>query len=175
MRRIAIALLCALAMSGCFETKMPLFDTKDAVYPIASGTHYVQYMLNKGSWKEQARGAITLDHGWYVAKNKDDNDTIRFLLKQSGKDYLAVAQDEDNVKQLTYLYGVMRPEGGAFYEYGPQCRDFDPQALQKRGLVMLKPGDEENCAPVSIEALQTLMQIVLDSGAKPDDKYVLVK
>ncbi|HEY5236795.1 MAG TPA: hypothetical protein VIJ62_00320 [Rhizomicrobium sp.] len=175
MRRIAIVLLCALALSGCFQTTTPLFGTKDAVYPIASGTHYVQYMLNKGSWKEQARGTITLDHGWYVARSKDDNDTIRFLLKQWGKNYLAVAQDEDNDKQPTYLYGVMRPANGAFYEYGPQCRDFDPHALQKRGIVTLKPRDEENCAPVSVDALQTIMQMVLDSSAKPDEKYVLLK
>jgi len=176
MRKIAIALLCALALSGCFETKTPLFDTKDAVYPIVSGAHYLQYMSSsKGGWTEQGRGVITLDHGWYVATSKNDNDTIKFLLKPWGKNYLAVAQGEDNDKHLTYLYGVMRPGDGAFYEYGPECHDFAPHELQKRGLVTLTPGDDDNCAPVSLDALQTIMQMVLDAHAKPANKYVLVK
>jgi len=175
MRRIAMALLGALALGGCFETKTPLFDTKDAVYPIATDAHYIQYLSGKRGWTEQGSGTITLDHGWYVAKSKDDNDTIRFLLKPWGKNYLAVAQGEDNDKHLTYLYGVMRPEDGAFYEYGPECHDFDPHALQKRGLVTLTPGDDDNCAPVSLNALQTIMQMVLDTHAKPDNKYVIVK
>lgn len=176
MRRIAIALLCALALSGCFETQTPLFDTKDAIYPIKSGRHYIQYLPDKkGGWTEQGRGVITLDHGWYVAKSKDDNDTIKFLLKRWGKNYLVVAQSEGDEKHPAYLYGVMQPSGRAFYEYGPQCRDFNPQALQKQGLVTPAPGDEDNCTPVNLAALETIMQMVLDAKTKPDNKYMLVK
>ena len=45
-------------LAGCFVTEKPLFDAKNAVYPIAAGTHYIQYFDEGGGWKEQGRGTL---------------------------------------------------------------------------------------------------------------------
>ena len=179
MRKLYLAcasMLLAFAVSGCFGTQKPLFDAKSAVYPIPNGAHYIQYFDEGSGFKEYARGTIALKDGWYVATNKaPKTEVITFMLKQWGKNYLAINKSQDDKGALIYVYGILKPDAGAFFEYGPECNKLGAEALKKKGLVTYKPGQEDACAPVSVEALGTVMQMILDTKAQPDNKYVLVK
>ena len=44
--------LLTLALGGCYVSKQPLFDRKDAVYPFADGTRYIEYTQSGGAWNE---------------------------------------------------------------------------------------------------------------------------
>jgi hypothetical protein len=178
MRRLAIALLCALALSGCFESETPLFGTKDAVYPIASGSHLIAYSFSdKTGWKEDGRGSIAIANGWYILKSDDpkEKDTSGFILKQLGNKYIAMFGDTSSDKHSFYTYGLMWREGAALYEYLPACKDYGPQALKKRGLVRITNEASVACEPVNLKALETIMQRVLDTHPKSDSKFVIVK
>jgi hypothetical protein len=178
MRRLAIALLCALALSGCFESETPLFGTKDAVYPIASGSRYKMLSFDKGVWKEGGRITITRMNDWYMAKPDDGkkDDSLTFILKQWGKNYLAAARTPQNDKSFLYDYAIIRiARSGTLYEYVPACKELHPIELQKRGLVKYEPGFIDTCVPLSFAALETAMRMTLDSGHTPDVKYIPVK
>lgn len=172
--------LLTLALGGCYVSKQPLFDRKDAVYPFADGTRYIEYTQSGGAWNEYARGTLTINNGWYVATNKgQEKDAVKFLMRPWGKNYLGVATGA-NAKAgenhlYNYLYGILRPQSGEFLEYGPECRTLGVDALRKKGLVTVSLDHAEDCVPVSLAALGTIMQMVLDSQAKPNAKYVIVQ
>ncbi len=114
--------------------------------------------------------------GWYVATNSPpSSDVITFLLKPWGKNYLTVNKSQDNKGAVIYVYGILKPDSGAFFEFEPECNTLGAEALKKKGLVTYKPGQEDACAPESAEALATIVQMILDTHPKPDNKYVVVK
>ena len=173
----AAALLSTFALAGCFGTEKPLFDAKGAVYPFTAGTHYVQYFDDGTGWKEYERGTLTLQDGWYhTIATSPKPDDVPLMLKAWGKNFIVINRVPNDKGQMVYLYGILQPGQGSYVEYGPDCNNFGGgPALKKKGLVDFKPGQEDACAPTSMAALQTLMQMVLDSKAKPDNKYVVVK
>ena len=173
----AAALLSSFALAGCFVSEKPLFDANSAAHPIAAGTHYIQYFDEGGGWKEQGRGTLSMKDGWYDAVNKgEEKDDVSFMLLPWGKNFIAMNRLPNDKGQIVYGYAILQPIPGGYLEYAPDCNNFGGgPGLKKKGLVDYKPGQEDACAPVSIAALQTLMQMVLDSKAKPDNKYVVVK
>lgn len=182
MRKLVSTVIVSLAavflLSGCFVTDTPLFDAKSAAHPFPAGTKYLQYFANgKGGWDADAHGTIAMKDGWYVATSmsKDKSpDTMTFLLMAWGPNYLAEIKTQNDKKQTIYMYGVLTPTAGGFLEYGAECSKYDPASLQKKGLITYPPGQEDNCHPTSVQALKTLMQMVL-AKAKADNKYVIVK
>ena len=173
----AIVSLSALLLSGCFITDKPIFDAKSAAYPFADGARYTQYLArDKGEWSDDGHGTIALKDGWYIATTTGkDADVMTFMLLPWGKNYIAEIKTQNDKKQTVYMYGALSPGEGGFLEYGVECNKFNPAALQKKGLITYKAGEEDNCHPTSLEALKTLMQMVMASKPKPDNKYVITK
>jgi hypothetical protein len=173
----ATALLSSLALAGCFVTEKPLIDVKSAAHPIAAGTHYIQYFDNGQGWKEHGRGVVSIKDGWYDAVNKgEEKDDVPFVLAPWGKNFIAMNRLPNDKGQTVYGYAILQPIPGGYLEYAPDCANFGGgDALKKKKLVNYRLGQDDACAPVSMAALQTLMQMVLDSKAMPDNKYVVVK
>ncbi len=172
----AVASLAALLLSGCFVSDKPIFNAKTAAHPFPAGTKYVQYHSDDKGWSEDARGVVAIKNGWYIITSKGkDADVMTFLLLPWGKNYIAEIKTENDKKKVMYMYGVLTPTADGFLEYGAECSKFDPAALQKKGLITYKTGEEDACHPTSLEALKTLMQIVLASNPTADNKYVIVK
>jgi len=174
---MTFALLAALSLSGCFGTEKPLFDVKSAVYPFPAGAHYIQYFDEGSGFKEYGRGTVSLKDGWYVAVNKgQEDDTVTFMLKPWGKNFIVMNRVPNGKGQTVYVYGIVQPGEGGYLEYGADCTAIGGgAALKRKGLVDFKPGAEGQCMPTSEAALETLMQTYLASHAKPDNKYVLAK
>jgi hypothetical protein len=162
--RVAAALFCALALSGCFKSDYPLITVFDSVAPIPEGTY--TYQDNDG---KQKTAVITteLTVTKMITVDANGNPKLAYLLMRDVGDNYYVVQDAQN------NYALIHIDDGVIEEYNEEdyCDDLkEDSALEGRSFSDY--GAESNnsdrtsiCKFTSFDGLVDAFQTLDDLGS----------
>ena len=160
--RVAVALVCALALSGCFKSDYPLITVFDSVAPIPEGTY--TYQDNDG---KQKTAVITteLTVTKMITVDANGNPKLSYLLIRDVGDDTYVVQDGEN------NYALIQINDGVIEEYDEQdyCDDLkEDSAIEGMSLSDYGANNAEGtsiCKFTSFEGLVQAFQTLDDLGS----------
>jgi hypothetical protein len=166
LKGAVFALLCALALSGCFKSDNPLITVFNSVAPIPEGT----YSYRDTGGKEKS---VVITRELTVTKmiNADDNGALKlsyFLMRDVGDGWYVV-QDGRNA------YGLIQLKNDVVIEYDEAryCRDLkealeeEQRPLSDVGATSPTSGDNSGiCTFASFDDLLAAFQVLENHGMR---------
>ena len=162
--RVAVALFCALALSGCFKSDYPLITVFNSVAPIPEGTYTYKDIDGK-----QKTAVITreLTVTKMITIDGNGNPKLAYLLMRDVGDNYYVVQDAEND------YALIQIKDGVIVEYDERnyCDDLE-EASELEGTSLSDYGAESNgsdsnsvCKFTSFDGLVEAFQALDDLGS----------
>lgn len=165
-RGAGLALLCALALSGCFKSDNPLISVFDSVAPIPEGT----YSYKDSGGKEKS---VVITRELTVTKMIDVDDKgapkLSYLLMRDVGDGWYIVQDGRNA------YGLIQLKNDVVIEYDEAryCRDLkealeeEQRRLSDVGATSPNSGDNSGvCTFSSFDGLLAAFQVLENHGSR---------
>jgi hypothetical protein len=161
----------AILLSGCLESRMPLFDEGKAVIPAQAGRYEEQEYKN-GNWVKRQTGSLTIESRSYNWK-PDGKDGIEFFTAHDvgGGFYIFSARQKNPKPQEPYMYALFEMTKDGFLAYQPSCSDLMRLRLPKDDLPVV---DGSDCfytdRQALVRSLTTYAKAMLPTG-----RYVPLK
>jgi hypothetical protein len=170
-RILAIGVLAAMLLSGCIESRMPLFNEAQAVTPAQAG-RYEEQEFKSGAWIKKQSGQLTIESHSYNWRPDGKVGIEFFTIHDVGGGFYILSAREKNLKPKDpYLYTLFEATTDGFLAYQPTCADMLKVRLPKEDLPIV---DGSDCFYADREALvrsfKTYAQRLL-----PTSRYVLIR
>jgi hypothetical protein len=128
---LAAAALAVLTLTGCLESKKPLFDEASAVTPAKAGRYQEQERKQDG-WLKRLTGTLTIEARSYTWKPDDKEGIDLFTLHDIGGGfYVAAARARDPKPDEPYTYALFEATKDGFLAYTPTCGGLMKMRLPK--------------------------------------------
>jgi hypothetical protein len=169
---LMLVALAGLMLTGCLESRMPLFDEAKAVTPAPAGRYQEQERRTNGSWLDRLSGTLTIEGKSYSWK-PDDKEGIDFFTLHDigGGFYVAAARAKNPQPKDPYTYALFEATKDGFLSYAPTCGDLTKMRLPKEDMPTV---DGSDCFFTDrdklVRALQFYAKYIL-----PASRYVPVK
>lgn len=168
---LGIVAVAAILVSGCLESRMPLFDEAKAVMPAQAG-RYDEQEFKDGEWVSREKGTL-MTQGRAYSWKPDGREGIEFFtVHEVGGDFFMIAVRENNPKpEIPYSYALFEKTSDGFLGYQPTCSDLMKMRLPKEDLPTIN-GSEcfFNDREALVRSLTYYAKIML-----PGSRYVLLK
>jgi hypothetical protein len=162
--RATLVAACALTLSGCFKSDLPLFNRFDSVTPVAEGTYSYT-----DTDKKRKNAIVTLDGTAtkFITTKDDGSAFIQTLLMSSlGEGYYIVMDDQSN-------YGLIRVRGREVLEYDHEnnCNDILEIAQMEGsrpsdyGVASVTGDNPKTCKFTSMDNLRRAMETLIERDA----------
>ena len=161
----------AILLSGCLESRMPLFDEAKAVTPAQPGRYEEQENKN-GTWVSRQTGVLKIENRSYNWKPDGKEGIDFFTVHDIGGDFYVIAARQKNPKpQEPYMYALFEMTKEGFLAYQPNCAELMKMRLPKEDLPVV---DGSDCfftdRQALVRSLTTYAKAML-----PSSRYVPVK
>jgi hypothetical protein len=166
-----IIAVAAILLSGCIESRMPLFDEGKAVIPAQAG-RYEEQEIKNGSWVKRQTGMLMIESRSYNWK-PDGKEGVEFFTIHDvgGGFYIASARQRNPKPQDPYMYALFELTKDGFLAYQPTCTDLMKLRLPKEDLPIV---DGSDCfytdRQALVRSLMTYAKYLLPTG-----RYVPIK
>ena len=175
LRNVAIALMCAMLLPGCYQSAAPLIASGTGDFPFGAPNRYTAFEWNAEmrQWESSEPGSLTREGDHYVQTpdGSAPTDATPFTLKNIGNG-LYIGQEEADGH---YNYDLLKIEGDTVYEYALNCSESD-RAFIARGLIdaIAMEGVVGNVCTVSnFDKLATVFRE--NASRQPKAKFVIQK
>jgi hypothetical protein len=172
--RAALAVLCALALSGCFASEQPLIDEKDSATPIKAGKYRV---VDPEHPDDTDMGLITIDGKKTILSDetpKDPDDVQTNLMREVRAPYYTMMEIPKAGKEKDgYTYLLVRINDHGFAEFDPSkyCEALEKIAADKGvdiatyGVIKVddRKDDPDTCYFDRFDALAGAFRAILDA------------
>jgi hypothetical protein len=167
----ALVALIAVALAGCLESRLPLFDESKAVTPAPAGRYEVQER-KLGAWVKRDAGTLKIENHSYSWKIDDQQGSDFFTLQDVGGGfYIAAARKKNPSPTDPYTYALFEATKDGYLAYTPTCGDMMKVRLPKEDMPVV---DGSDCfytdREMLVRSLKLYAQYLL-----PTSRYVLIK
>gem|GEM_PF-1716294 len=147
---LPIGVLVPILLSGCIESRMPLFDEAKAVTPAPAG-RYEEQEFKRGAWIKKESGLLTIESPSYNWKPDGKEGIEFFTIHDVGDGFYMLSVRQKNPKPNDpYMYALFEVTKDGILAYQPTCSDMMKVRLPKEDLPLV---DGSDCFYTDREAL----------------------
>jgi hypothetical protein len=175
-RRVALVLVAALALAGCYISKAPFITPQAADYPIADGARLSAYSPAGKRWLPKPGRTLRRSGGYYVYQEDGrPKPSLPFLLKRVAPNvYVVQMNDRPLPKAPTeYTYQLIEFDGTTAIKYTGIC-PARPEWAARKLVVRIEETQTRRCIFSNLKDLTTVLREAAKNAA-PEAKYVLTR
>ncbi len=170
-QNLCVLVLSATLLSGCIQSRRPLFDESKAVTPVPAG-RYEEHEFKNGVWVKKRSGLLMIESRSYNWKPDGTEGIEFFTIHDVGEGFYILSARQKNLKPNDpYMYALFEATKDGFHSYQPTCADMMKMRLPKEDLPVV---DGSDCFYTDREALvrsfRTYAQRLL-----PTNRYIPIK
>ncbi|MCB1477262.1 MAG: hypothetical protein KDJ53_14610 [Rhodobiaceae bacterium] len=165
--RIASVVAASIALAGCILSQGALFDSADAITPVAQGVYKEMARGESNAFEEVATVNVAIDGKTYNVSSEDGREPAIFTMHDGGNGLIITQIAEDGEAG----YALLRIENGEVLHWAAAC-----DVASDIGVLADFPGVEDGEGNCMIPDRDTLIAFMTAyaSKAEPDYKYVPV-
>jgi hypothetical protein len=168
----AFLLILGFGLSGCLQSRAPLFDEARAVTPAPAG-RYEEQESKLGQWVVKQAGTLTIENRSYSWKIDGDKGGAEFFTLQDigGGFYIAAARKKNPSPKDPYTYALFEAVKEGYLAYMPTCSNLMRVRLPSGDAPEIDGGD---CFFKDRDTLVRVLRRYADV-MNPSARYVPVK
>lgn len=174
--RVAILLLAAFLLAGCYVSKTALITPATADYPVADNATFNVFAPAGATWIAHGTRAIRRAGAYYTYSEPGRaKPSLPFLLKRIAPNlYVAQLSDSmDPAKVHEYAYELIRFDGATAIQYSGTC-PARADWLSRKLVTAVEDTSPQRCLFTNFANLATVLQEAAKNAA-PEAKYVLAR
>lgn len=172
--KLALAVLAAMALGGCYVSKTPLITQANADYPIKDGARFESYVPRGRAWRRDEERVVRREGDHYVyVREGDRKKSPPFLLKRVAKNrYVVQMSDSTDARKVTeYYYQLIDFDGRNAVQYQANC-EARPETVTQGLVDKIEETATRRCLFSDLDKLAKVLVQEAPHGA-PEGKYVL--
>jgi hypothetical protein len=171
--RVAVAMVAALALAGCYVSKTPFITPVTADYPFTGGTRFAIYAPAGKQWLRRGTRTIRRAGAWYVYQDEGrPKSSLPFLVKRVAPGVLVVQMSDRPYPQpaTEYTYQLIETDGATFIQYSGIC-PARPEWAARKLVIRIEETQTRRCIFSDFKSLVTVLREAAKNAA-PEAKYV---
>lgn len=153
--RVAVLVLAAVVLQGCFVSTAPLMTADQADFP-----------FQKLTFKSESK-SVTLTRDGDLYRIKEDDDAPTYLFKKIGENlYIGQAAGKNKKGKPETVYGIVERRGSHVEIRLPTCSDADEADLKKAGIKKLDKWFVDQCQITDLEQMKQLAMAIKSKDVK---------